>query len=122
MVYKNEVKDYVLICLGGGLVFGLLEGLIMSNMITGLISGAFFGVAFLVFMVIFTNNLEKKSAQLRAEIAKVRKIICEGPANHKKGANAIGGWLFLSEDAIEFYPHKMNIKAENIPFLYLIFI
>ena len=29
----------------------------------------------------------------------------------------IGGWLFLSEDAIEFYPHKMNIGGQNISIL-----
>jgi hypothetical protein len=52
-----------------------------------------------------------------ASSARNADLTSAAPASHKKGATAIGGWLFLSEDAIEFYPHKMNIKAENIPIL-----
>ena len=92
-------------------------GLFWGNMTMGIRAGVLFGVLFTVTMAIFTKHIEKKSVHLRAEISKVRKIICEGPANHKKGVNAIGGWLFLSEDAIEFYPHKMNIGGQNIPIL-----
>lgn len=117
MVYKNGIKEWAIMCCGCGLTYGFIMGLMRDNMTSGIISGILFGGVFTLCMALFSKHIEKKSAQLRAEIAKVRKIICEGPANHKKGANAIGGWLFLSEDAIEFYPHKMNIKAENIPIL-----
>ena len=92
-------------------------GLFLGSMITGIIAGVLFGVLLTVCLAIFSKHIEKKSEHLRAEISKVRKIICEGPANHKKGVNAIGGWLFLSKDAIEFYPHKMNIGGQNIPIL-----
>ena len=117
MVYKNGIKELALMCCGCGLAYGVLMGLFGSNMTMGIIEGVIFGVLFTVAMAIFTKHIEKKSEHLRAEISKVRKIICEGPANHKKGVNAIGGWLFLSEDAIEFYPHKMNIGGQNIPIL-----
>ncbi len=117
MIYKNGIKEWALMCCGCGLVYGVLMGLFSGNITTGIISGILFGVFLTVFMAIFSKHLEKKSEHLRAEISKVRKIICEGPANHKKGVNAIGGWLFLSEDAIEFYPHKMNIGGQNIPIL-----
>lgn len=117
MVYKNGIKEWALMCCGCGLAYGVLMGLFWSNMTKGIIAGVLFGVLFTVTMAIFTKHIEKKSVHLRAEISKVRKIICEGPANHKKGVNGIVGWLFLSEDAIEFYPHKMNIGGQNIPIL-----
>ena len=45
------------------------------------------------------------------------KIYTDGATSGNGKVNAIGGWLFLSEDAIEFYPHKMNIGGQNIPIL-----
>ena len=117
MVYKNGIKEWAIICCSCGLVYGVLMGLFLGSMITGIIAGVLFGVLLTVCLAIFSKHIEKKSEHLRAEISKVRKIICEGPANHKKGVNAIGGWLFLSKDAIEFYPHKMNIGGQNIPIL-----
>ena len=117
MVYKNSIKELALRCCGCGLVYGVLMGLFRSDMTMGIIAGVLFAVLCTVGMAISLRRLEKKSEYLHAEISKVRKIICEGPANHQKGVNAIAGWLFLSEDAIEFYPHKMNIGGQNIPIL-----
>lgn len=117
MIYKNGIKEWALMCCGCGLVYGVFMGVFWGNITMGIIAGILFGVLFTVCMAIFSKHLEKKSEHLRAEISNVRKIICEGPANHKNGVNAIGGWLFLSEDAIEFYPHKMNIGGQNIPIL-----
>lgn len=117
MIYKNGIKEWAIMCCGCGLVYGVLMGLSWGNMTTGIIAGVLFGVLLTVCMAIFSKHIEKESEHLRAEISKVRKIICEGPASHKKGVNAIGGWLFLSEDAIEYYPHKMNIGDQNIPIL-----
>lgn len=117
MVYKNGIKEWAIMCCGCGLAYGFFMGLFWGDMTMGIIAGVLFGVLFTLCMALFSKHIEKKSEHLRAEISKVRKIICEGPANHKKGANAIGGWLFLSEDAIEFYPHKMNIGGQNIPIL-----
>lgn len=116
MIYKNGIKEFVFMCCSGGLIYGAFMGLFVG-VIKGIIAGILFGVIFTVSEAILSEHIEKKSEHLRAEISKVREIICEGPANHKKGVNAIGGWLFLSKDAIEFYPHKMNIGGENIPIL-----
>ena len=117
MVYKNGIKEWALMGCVGGLAYGFFMGLFYGDMTRGIIEGVLFGVLFPLCMAIFSKHIEKKFEHLRTEISKVRKIICEGPANHKKGANAIGGWLFLIEDAIEFYPHKMNIGGQNIPIL-----
>lgn len=115
MVYKNGFKDYLILGVIFGVLFGLFMGLSEKNVIMGIILGVVCGFLFALGISLFMKRSEKKSKILRTEISKVRKIICEGPANHKKGANAISGWLFLSEDAIEFYPHKINFGGQNIP-------
>ena len=117
MVYKNGIKVYVITGCCAGLFYGFFMGLFLNNMKSGAMSGLLFGVFFTLCTALSGKHFEKKFRRHRAEISKVRKIICEGPANHKKGANAIGGWLFFSEDTMEFYPHKMNIGGQNISIL-----
>ena len=52
------------------------------------------------------NKFDKK----RTEIARERKIICDGGAT----INGNGGWMFFTENGIEFYPHKINISTKEI--------
>ena len=114
-VYRNGTGKLALLCLAGGLAFGVIMGSVFSyGFQISIISGILFGTLFALFMSIFLGNIEQKFEPIRDEISKERKIICEGPANHKKAANAIGGWLFLIEDAIEFHPHQMNIDGQSI--------
>ena len=47
---------------------------------------------------------------MRAEISKERNVICDGGATVK----GTGGWMFLTEYGIEFYPHKVNISYEEL--------
>ena len=117
MIYKNGIKEWVLLGCLSGLLYGFFMGLFFKNIVIGIIVGVLFGAIFAACIAIFSKKFEKKSECLRAEISQVRKIICEGPATHINGKNAIGGWMFLSEDAIEFYPHKMNVGGENMAIL-----
>ena len=119
MVYRMGIKQYALMCIYGVLLFGFFTTVISGYTLkTGLISGVAFGVLYTFGIALFMSFAERKFAYLRTEISKVRKIVCEGPASHKKGINAIGGWMFLSEDAIEFYAHKLNFGGNNIPILF----
>jgi len=114
MVYKSSVKDYAIMCCFSGLFYGFSMGLYWQDMFMGIIAGVLFGVLFTLCMSLFSKHIEKKIKPLREQISKDRKIICEGSANHKKGTNAIGGWMFVIEDTIEFYPHKVNIGGQNV--------
>ena len=114
MVYKNGIKEYAIMGCCGALLYGGLMGLFWRNLTRGIIVGIIFGVLYSLCMALFSKHLEKKSKNLRTEISKVRTIICEGPANHKKGTNAIGGWMFLSDAGIEFYPHRLNFGGQNL--------
>ena len=115
MVYRNGFKEYAIICGAGGGTYGLIMGLFFGDLMLGLMCGVLFGVLFTLFLWIFSNHVEKKSQYIRSEIAKTTHIICEGPANHQRGANAIGGWLFLTDYALDFFPHKVNIGGRSIP-------
>lgn len=114
MILKNGIKVYSITFCSSSLLFGLYVGTFQSDVRMGIFAGLLFGVLFTACMVLFSKHLEKKSEHLRIEISKSKKIVCEGPANHKKGTNAIGGWLFLSENTLEFYPHKINIGGQNL--------
>ena len=113
MVYKNEYE--YLYALAGGIFFGVIMTLRMG--VAGVFAGVIFGIIIFLFTSFTSAKVEKAANTLRNEISQVRHVICDGPATYLKDKKAIGGWLFLSEDALEFYPHKYNTVGENIPIL-----
>ena len=110
MVYKNGLKEYSLSTVLFGVPMGILFGLSQSSFINGIISGIFSGLLFTLLIFLFVKIQEKKFDKKRIEIAKERRIICDGGAT----INGNGGWMFLTENGIEFYPHKINISTEEI--------
>ncbi|MGM9637481.1 MAG: hypothetical protein ACI3YK_05805 [Eubacteriales bacterium] len=110
MVYKNGLKEYSLTTILFGVPMGILFGLSKLSFIVGVISGVFSGLLFTFLMFVFIKIQEKKFDKKRIEIAKERRIICDGGAT----INGNGGWMFLTEIGIEFYPHKINVSTEEI--------
>ena len=110
MIYKNGIKEYSLTTVLFGVPMGILFGLSKLSFIVGVISGVLSGLLFTLLMFLFIKIQEKKFDKKRIEIAKERKIICDGGAT----INGNGGWMFLTENGIEFYPHKINISTEEI--------
>ena len=110
MIYKNGIKEYTLTTVFFGIPMGILFGLFTLSLIVGIISGVASGLLFTLLIFIFIKIQEKKYDKKRLEIAKERKIICDGGAT----INGNGGWMFLTEAGIEFYPHKINISTEEI--------
>lgn len=110
MVYKNGLKEYSLTTILFGVPMGIFFGLSKLSFILGVISGVFSGLLFTLLIFIFIKIQEKKFDKKRIEIAKERRIICDGGAT----INGNGGWMFLTEIGIEFYPHKINISTEEI--------
>lgn len=116
MAYKNT-KGLLLI-LAGGCILG---GLIIS-MISGLHGGIFWvlcvGIIFFFLSVVPFARNEKFAKEIREKIIKVRKVVCDGPANYLKDKKTIVGWLFLSEDALEFYSSRYHNSADkSLPIL-----
>lgn len=101
--------------------YTLISIIIHRSVASGVINGIIFGIVLGIVMSVYISNMsassERKVQPLRNEILKRRRIICEGPANHKQ-KTVIGGWLFLSEDALEFYQHTRNgVEGANIAIL-----
>ena len=110
MVYKNGLKEYSLTTVLFGVPTGILLGLSKLSFMVGVVSGILSGLLFTLLMFLFIKVQEKKFDKKRIEIAKERRIICDGGAT----INGNGGWMFLTENGIEFYPHKINISTKEI--------
>ena len=110
MTYKNGAKTYVLMAVLYGVPMGLFFGIVTLNVIAGIITGVVCGVLFSVLMLAFSKGMEKKYDKMRAELSAERRIVCDGAATIMGN----GGWIFLSEYGLEFYPHKVNFSRKEI--------
>ena len=87
MVYKNGLKEYSLITVLFGVPMGILFGLSKLSFIVGVVSGVLSGLLFTLLMFLFIKVQEKKFDKKRIEIAKERRIICDGLQNDVDGSN-----------------------------------
>ena len=110
MTYKNGIKEYALAGVMFGVPMGIYFGLMQLSLLLGVITGFLCGFLFAFLIFLFVKYQEKKFDKKRTEIAKERKIICDGGAT----INGNGGWMFFTENGIEFYPHKINFSTKEI--------
>ncbi len=110
MIYRNGIKEYSLSFLIFGGCMGIFFGIVSRSIPIGLLCGLFSGLLFALLMWAITKLLEIKFNKKRKEIAKKREIICDGGAT----IQGSGGWMYLSKQGLEFYPHKINISTEPI--------
>ncbi|MBQ5808858.1 MAG: hypothetical protein IIW21_03775 [Clostridia bacterium] len=110
MTYKNGIKEYALTGVMFGVPMGILFGLMHLSLLLGVITGFLCGFLFALLIFLFVKYQEKKFDKKRAEITKERKIFCDGAAT----INGNGGWLFFTENGLEFYRHKINISTKEI--------
>lgn len=109
MVYQNGLKEYSLTAILFGVPMGILYGLSKLSFRFGIVLGVLSGLLFTLLMFLFIKVQEKKFDKKRIEIAKGRRIICDGGAT----INGNGGWMFFTENGLEFYPHKINISTKE---------
>ncbi len=110
MTYKNGAKEYFLTGVLFGVPMGILFGFIYFDLLLGVLAGVFSGALYALLIFAFIKFQEKKYDKKRMELALERRIICDGAATI--GGN--GGWLFLTEYGLEFYPHKVNLSTQEI--------
>ena len=114
MIYRNGFREYFLMVVLFGVPMGALIGLMKMSVAVGLIAGVFSGAAFMLLMLLFVKVQEKNYAKMRAELSKQRKIICDGAAT----IQGTGGWMFFTEQGLEFYPHFPAVSAVSICFFH----
>ncbi|MBE6636736.1 MAG: toll/interleukin-1 receptor domain-containing protein [Ruminococcaceae bacterium] len=118
MIFKPKFSHLFFASLGlyiiGGQLYGLFLGFTMGDMAEGALQGLIWGVAcgimFPIVMQLISFLLEIKYRKLRKAIAGERRLICDGSATH----NGNGGWMYLTEKGLEFYPHKINLSSDKI--------
>lgn len=116
-----------------GLFFGIImatifiaESLLTANITTtneivriiaiGILSGAIAGFVFGFLTEKFrTSKFVKNSTQIN--INADEKIIFETPANHFKGAEGVGGKLYLTNERLVFKSHKLNFQKHELSIL-----
>ena len=108
MVYRNGWKEFFITAIGFGAPMSLFF-IIQYGFALGLFGGVLAGILFGGAMTLVTRGTEKKFAKMRAEIAADRRVICDGGATWQ----GLGGWMFLTEAGLEFYPHKFNHGKQN---------
>ena len=112
VVVKNNLGRLWLASILGGLLFGVAMCLAIG--VIGLLAGVLFAVLFGLIMQITVSHLEKSPtwAAKRAEISQTKTIIVEGAAN----LDGNGGWLFVTDQGVEYYTHKMNFDNRTLIF------
>ena len=95
-----------------GVPFGLFMGLFLSfkNGISlgiglGLASGLSFGLLLAAFATWQGSRFERKAPSLDGE-----QLLKQGPANHFRGWEGVGGWLYLTNKRLLFLSHSVNIQ------------
>lgn len=63
------------------------------------------------------HNCEESADILRKQISVKRKIICEGPAAYIGTFSKTEGWLFFTENGLEFYPCIRNMENQSVAIL-----
>lgn len=110
MIYKNGAKEYAATYIRFGGLMGLIIGIARASVLYGIIGGAIAGGLFTLLMFVFIACTEKKFDAMRREIAGERTIYCDGGAT----LSGNGGWMFFTENGLEFYPHKANLSTAKI--------
>ncbi len=112
MIFKNSFKNFFLAGAIYGVAMGCVFGLIYLSPAVGIISGIAAGFLFGGLIYLFNIFAERKFNKKREEISAKRRIICDGAAT----LNGNGGWLYLTELGLEFYPHKLNLNTSEMIF------
>lgn len=105
------------IALLSGLLFGLPMGVFYTwqsgrpavGIATGLAAGLLFGSLFTFLIRRFAERQSSRFEATRPEFGDER-IWMEGPANHFKGAEGVGGYLWLTDRRVHFMSHAFNIQ------------
>lgn len=106
---KENLKTFVFT----GIPFGIFMGLffsIFSNITVGIISTILCGGLFGLIISFFVSIQSKKFKSNLSAITGGKEIIIDGPANHFKGVESVGGWLCLTKDELIFKSHNFNVQ------------
>ena len=68
---------------------------------------------FAVIMILFTAVLSSRKDKLRERYGIEGTVLRDGAANHMVGKEAVGGWIFLTEDRFFFASYAINRTTDG---------
>lgn len=96
-----------------GTIFGIVMGAVfclIGGAYSGIVVGIISAILFAISMGVVMRKLTRKFAESRAQIAGNQSVVMDGPANHFRGVESVGGWLFLTTEKLIFKSHSVNIQ------------
>jgi len=104
---KNVFLTGVAFGIGMAIFFSFETG-IKHGIIAGAIAGILFGIVVSIFMAHQTKKFQKNRPIIENE-----NIIKDGPANHFKKIEGVGGWIYLTDKKFIFKSHSFNIQRHE---------
>ena len=99
-----------------GLAFGLAMGIAFTisfrspwAILAGLPSGLMFGLLLAAFMQWQRTRFTQENPCVDGE-----RLLRQGPANHFRGWESVGGWLYLTDKRLLFKSHKFNVQNHEL--------
>ena len=109
---KNLIKTFVLSAVSFGILMSIAFWVIF-DLTTGIIAGILAGISFALIITIFAYIQTRKFELIKQELSRDYEIIYDGGANHFRGKEAVGGWLFLTSTELIFKSHGFNIQNQK---------
>jgi hypothetical protein len=110
---RSTSPSFIKTWIGCAVFFGLPMGALYSwlnhNWVIGMGGGLIAGALFGGFMSWFMAHQTKRFLVDRPELDGA-PVLCEGPANHFKGAEGVGGYLWLTTEQLLFQSHRFNVQ------------
>ncbi|HVY48570.1 MAG TPA: hypothetical protein VHB21_21925 [Minicystis sp.] len=99
-----------------GLAFGVLFGLFQALMhhdaaggaAAGVLGGSLFGVVTALIARAKSRELAAPAVDDQGEA-----VLFQGPANHFKGMEGVGGRLYLTRERLRFKSHRLNVQVHE---------
>jgi hypothetical protein len=99
-----------------GTVFGVAMGMLFARifgtpwaLLSALPNGALFGLAMATFMHWQGSAFQKQTPCQEGEV-----LVKQGPANHFRGLEGVGGWLYLTNRRLVFRSHAFNVQNHEL--------
>jgi hypothetical protein len=104
-----------------GVPFGLLMGLFFSipsinpfalgpfGLVLGLAAGVLFGLLAAGFVAWQRSRFTREAPCMEGE-----QLVKQGPANHFRGPEGVGGWLYLTDKRLLFRSHCFNVQNHEV--------
>jgi hypothetical protein len=99
-----------------GVPFGLAMGLVFAvrygpsaGLVLGTATGVFFGLGMAAFAAWQRSRFTRQVPDIGGE-----QLLEQGPANHFKGTESVGGWLYLTDRRLVFRSHRFNVQNHTL--------